>query len=73
MLFLICEANGQDSDVYVHKDDKRFITRDGEELISLVVDLKRKITQKLFKPTGASPEEIEARKKEQQEKQSRLR
>ncbi len=74
MLFLICETNGPDSDVYVHNDDEHFIQKDGKKNAVSAIKLKSKTARKLLQPAGASPEEIKARKEEAQlEQQSRLR
>jgi hypothetical protein len=73
MLFLMCKANGPDTDVYVQNDNKHFTRKDGDSLKVSDPDLAQQAARKLGKQARPSQEETEALIKAEQEGKSRSR
>jgi hypothetical protein len=73
MLFLMCKADGPDTDIYVQNDDKRFARKDGGSIKVPDSELMQQATRKLGKQVEPSQKEIEALKRAERERKSRSR
>lgn len=73
VLFLMCKADGPDTDIYVQNDDKRFARKDGGSIKVPDSELKQQAARKLGKQVEPSQDEIEALKRAERERKSRSR